>query len=258
MAEDAPRTEDLVPAKEKNMDFPGLYEFSYSQTAGWMFFVNNKDMPVGAANYHLRDGDVVRLRFTLYSKDRYGEDLGSGENGLALPNLDAVTRRMAVYNSNRKACDAKGYAPVYKSVKAVVTNMDSTPQEVQQAYAKLPTEVKMRQWGAELAEKEKAAADKKKYTPSKAKITKITSKKKLAKLTWKKISGVSGYEIQMSKKKASGFKKVATIKKAATVTYTKKKLKSKKTMYFRVRAYRKVGKTTYYGAYSTVKKIKIK
>lgn len=104
----------------------------------------------------------------------------------------------------------------------------------------------------------KKEQERKKYTPAKAKITKITSKKKLAKLTWKKIPSVSGYEIWMSAKKASGFKKVATIKKAATVTYTKKKLKSKKTMYFRVRAYRKVGKTTYYGAYSTVKKIKIK
>ena len=104
----------------------------------------------------------------------------------------------------------------------------------------------------------KKEAEKKKYTPAKVKITKITSKKKQAKLTWKKIASASGYEIEMSKKKASGFKKIATIKKAKTVNYTKKKLKSKKTMYFRVRAYRKVGKTTYYGAYSAAKKIKIK
>lgn len=104
----------------------------------------------------------------------------------------------------------------------------------------------------------KKEQERKKYTPAKVKITKITSKKKQAKVTWKKITGVSGYEIQMSKKKASGFNKIAIVKKATTVTYTKKKLKSGKTMYFRVRAYRKVGKTTYYGAYSTVKKIKIR
>lgn len=104
----------------------------------------------------------------------------------------------------------------------------------------------------------KKEAERKKYTPVRAKITKIISKKKQAKLTWKRIAGVSGYEIQMSRKKSSGFKKIATIKKAKTVTYTKKKLKSKKIMYFRVRAYRKVGRTTYYGAYSAVKKVKIK
>lgn len=104
----------------------------------------------------------------------------------------------------------------------------------------------------------KKEQEKKKYTPAKAKITKIISGKKQAKLTWKKIASASGYEIEMSSKKASGFKKIATIKKAKTVTYTKKKLKSGKTMYFRIRAYRSVGKTTYYGAYSTAKKVKIR
>ncbi len=256
MAEDAPKTEDLLPAEEKNASYPGLYESSYSSTAGWMFFPNNQDMPVGAANYFLKDGDVVRLRFTLYG---LGADLGNGRAGsLSLPNLDSITKRMAVYNANRKICDAKGYAPVYESVKSIVTNMDSTLKEVEQAYAKLPTEVQIRKWAAEQAAKEKAEADKKRYTPAKVKITKIISKKKLAKLTWKKIASASGYEIWMSAKKASGFKRIATIKKAKTVTYTKKKLKSKKTMYFRVRAYRKVGKTKYYGAFSAVKKKKIK
>lgn len=104
----------------------------------------------------------------------------------------------------------------------------------------------------------KKEQEKKKYTPAKTKITKISLTKKKVKLTWKKITSASGYEVEMSSKKASGFKKIATIKKAKTVTYTKKKLKSGKTMYFRIRAYRSVGKTTYYGAYSTAKKVKIR
>ena len=163
-----------------------------------MFFINNKDMPVGAANFYLKDGDVVRLRFTLYG---IGADLGNGRTGsLSLPNLDAITKRMAVYNANRKICDAKGYASVYASAKSIVTNMDSTPTQVEQAYAKLPTEAQMIQWAAEQAAKEKAEADRKKYTPAKTKIKKITSKKKQAKLTWKKITGATGYEIEMSKK----------------------------------------------------------
>ena len=99
---------------------------------------------------------------------------------------------------------------------------------------------------------------KKKYTPAKVKITRITPGKKKVKLTWKKINKATGYQVQMSTKKSSGYKKIATIKKAKTVTYTKKKLKSKKTMYFRIRAYRKVGKVTYYGPYSAVKKAKVK
>ena len=322
MAEDAPKTEDLHPAKQKNVYYPGLYAYSYTMYAGWMFYPNNQDMPVGAGNYFLKDGDVVRLRFTLYG---IGADLDNGREGsLSLPNLDAVTKRMAVYNTNRKACDAKGYASVYESMKAVVSNMDSTPEEIEEAYNKLPTEEEMRQWGEELAAKEKeanekAASDviakinalgtitlskesavtsarkaydalnanakklvsssvlakltaaekkiadlkdeqalKKKYTPGKVVLKKAKPGKKKVTLSWKKIGTATGYQVFMSTKKSSGFKKIATIKKTKTVIFTKKKLKSKKTYYFRVCAYRKVGKTTYYGVYSAVKKAKVK
>ncbi len=111
---------------------------------------------------------------------------------------------------------------------------------------------------ARIASLKKEAALKKKYTPVKAKITKVKPGKKKVKLTWKKIKSVTGYQVWMSTKKSSGYKKIATIKKAKSVTFTKKKLKSKKKYYFRIRAYRKVGKTTYYGAYSTVKMSKVK
>lgn len=323
VSDPAPKTEDLLPASEKNEDYPDLYELSYTSYSGWMFYPNNQDMHVGAGSYSVHDGDVIRLRFTLYG---IGADLDNGRAGsLSLPNLDAITKRMAVYNANRKACDAKGYASAYATVKTIVTNMDSTSQQIEEAYDMLPSEEDMRQWGVELAQKEKEEADKKaaaaatskinaigsvtlakessitaarkaynalnadakklvssavlsklnsaenklaalkkeqvlkkKYTPGKGKITKVTPGKKKVKLTWKKIKSVTGYQVWMSTKKSSGYKKVATIKKAKKITYIKKKLKSKKTMYFRVRAYRKVGKVTYYGPYSAVKKAKVK
>ena len=62
----------------------------------------------------------------------------------------------------------------------------------------------------------------------------------------------------MSTKKNSGYKKVATVKNGKKVTYTKKSLKGKKTYYFKIKAYKKVGKTTYRSAYSAVKKVKVK
>ena len=46
--------------------------------------------------------------------------------------------------------------------------------------------------------------------------------------------------------------------KAITVSKTVTKLKSKKVYYARVSAFKKVGKTTYKGAWSAVKKAKIK
>ena len=313
MSEDAPKTEDLLPANEKNGDYyPGLYEYSYTSYAGWMFYPNNKDMQVGANGYEVQDGDVIRLRFTLYG---IGADLDNGRAGsLSLPNLDAITKRMAVYNANKKACDAKGYASSYDAVRAIVTNMDSTKEEVEEAYKLLPDESQMEQWGQELAAKEvearinaigtvtldkeafissvrkaydalnadakklvassvlakltaaeakiaslkKEATLKKKYTPAKVVLKAPKPGRKKIKLTWKKISKATGYQVWMSSKKSSGYKKIATIKKAKVITYTRKKLKPKKNMYFRVRAYRKVGKVIYYGAYSSVKKAKVK
>ena len=95
----------------------------------------------------------------------------------------------------------------------------------------------------------------KKVTLKKVKST----KKKTILVRWKKVSGVTGYEIQISanKKFKKGIKKYI-VKKAKTTKKTIKKLKSKKKYYVRVRAYKKVsgGKDT--GKWSKVKKVKVK
>ena len=75
------------------------------------------------------------------------------------------------------------------------------------------------------------------------------------KLVWKKISGIQGYQIQMSTKSGSGFK---TVKSAgsSTVSYTKNGLKKGKTMYFRIRTYRVANGVKYYSSWSKVVKAK--
>ncbi len=83
-------------------------------------------------------------------------------------------------------------------------------------------------------------------------------KGKKVKLKWKKVSGVTGYEIYRSTKKNKGFKKIKTIKKGKTVTFTDKKLKKGKTYYYKIRTYKTVSKKKGYSAYSAVKKVKIK
>ena len=76
-------------------------------------------------------------------------------------------------------------------------------------------------------------------------------------ISWKKVSKADGYEIYMSSKKSSGYKKIAAVKKASTVTYTKIRLKSKKSYYFKVRTYRTVGGKKIYSPYSKVKSTKL-
>lgn len=91
--------------------------------------------------------------------------------------------------------------------------------------------------------------------PSTPKITLKSKKSKQATISWKKISGASGYEIYRSTKSKSGFKKIKTITKTS---YTNTKLTSKKRYYYKVRAYRTVNGTKIYSSYSTTKYVKIK
>ena len=111
--------------------------------------------------------------------------------------------------------------------------------------------------------------------PNKVKGIKATSKKTKktpqAKVSWKKQSGVTGYEVYVSTSKKGKFYKVKGSVKSTTKTYNGKitctvngknktiKLKSGKTYYFKVRAYKKSpGNKTLSGSYSSVTKVKIK
>ncbi len=97
----------------------------------------------------------------------------------------------------------------------------------------------------------------------KPKATSLTSvstpKKKTIVIKWTPISNLSGYEVQVSNDK--------NFSKSKTITYKAKKdstkatltnLISRKTYYFRIRAYKTVNGKTYYSAWSKVKSIKCK
>lgn len=96
--------------------------------------------------------------------------------------------------------------------------------------------------------------------PAAVNLSRVSSKKKKEVIVeWKKVAGVTGYEVQYST--AKNFKKgtkTVTIKKQKTVKTIVKKLKSKKKYYARVRAYKTVNNVKVYGAWSKVKNIKCK
>ena len=100
-------------------------------------------------------------------------------------------------------------------------------------------------------------------TPSKPKVSATKIKnikrgKRSFKLSWKKVSGASGYVIQYSTKNNFKKKKTVKIKKATKTAKTIKKLKVKKKYYVRVRAYKKINGKTQYSKWSAVKKVKVK
>ena len=102
---------------------------------------------------------------------------------------------------------------------------------------------------------EKIAVKKAVDTAKAQKVKGLTVKVKKNKVTvkWKKNAKVTGYEVFRSLKKKSGYKKIATVKKNATVKYVNKKLKKGKKYFYKVRTFTKINGKTYYGKYSAVK-----
>lgn len=92
--------------------------------------------------------------------------------------------------------------------------------------------------------------------PKTNKIKKLKkSGSKGIKITWSKVSGVTKYQIYMSKKKSSGFKRIATVSSKKS-SYIKGKLKKKKRYYFKIRSYQTVKKKKIYSKFSSVKSLK--
>ena len=97
----------------------------------------------------------------------------------------------------------------------------------------------------------------KNYTPAKVKLVSLTAKKSGHKIVakWNKCStSATGYQIYWAKDKK--FKKVVaktTTKGRSKVTYTGKNFTKGRKYYVRIRAYKKAGGKTYYGAWSNIK-----
>ncbi len=84
------------------------------------------------------------------------------------------------------------------------------------------------------------------FTTAKASTTSV-------KTTWKAVTGATGYEVWMATSSGGTYSKLITTTKT---TYTKTKLTKNKTYYFKVRAYKTVGNTKVYGAFTAVKSVK--
>lgn len=99
-----------------------------------------------------------------------------------------------------------------------------------------------------------------KIVPKKAAITKLTSpKSRTIKITWKKDSQASGYQIQYAKNaKFKNGKKTITISKKSTASKTISKLTKNKKYYVWIRAYKKIDGKKCYGSWSKPAKVKCK
>jgi len=91
--------------------------------------------------------------------------------------------------------------------------------------------------------------------PKQSAITKLKAARHKLTVSWKTHSGASGYQVAYSKSKTKGFKYAAlTSKSSKTISG----LKTGVRYYVKVRAYKTIGGTRYYGKWSTTKSVKVK
>jgi hypothetical protein len=96
--------------------------------------------------------------------------------------------------------------------------------------------------------------------PKKATLSSVTSPKtKNVKVTWKKDTQATGYEVvYATNSKFTSGKKTVTVTKNSTTSKTISKLTKGKTYYVKVRSYKTINGKKIYGAYSAAKKVKCK
>lgn len=86
-------------------------------------------------------------------------------------------------------------------------------------------------------------------------ISALTTKSGTATLTWKKVTGATGYEVYRASTKSGTYKKMGSTTK---LTYTNKSPKKGNTYYYKIRTYKTVNDKKIYSSYSAIKSIKIK
>lgn len=100
------------------------------------------------------------------------------------------------------------------------------------------------------------------FTVSPKKVISVRAvcvKTRTAKISWKRDSSVTGYEIIIAKDKNFKKSKVTfNVTSSKTVSKTISKLNKGTTYYVRVRSYKTVSKSKIYGAYSDIKPVKIR
>ena len=92
--------------------------------------------------------------------------------------------------------------------------------------------------------------------PAKMAISNISSKKQSLMISWKKHPGVTAYRIAYRRKGTSKYRYITC--KSTTTKKIITSLKKGKSYQIRIRAYKQIDGRKYYGAYSTLKSIKIK
>ncbi|MDI9520960.1 MAG: fibronectin type III domain-containing protein [Bacillota bacterium] len=92
---------------------------------------------------------------------------------------------------------------------------------------------------------------------AKTRITSITSPSaRRIRMTWAKAAGASGYQVAMASRANGSYKSVRIVTGGTTAIFSG--VRSGSTLFFKVRPYRRVYTTTYWGQYSAYRSVRVK
>ena len=210
-------------------DKEGIYKIYYG-------FVKKKGKDVlnDKLNIEIADGQIKIVKETETTTSAVAETTTTAT---------AETTTTAAAETTTPAT-AETTTPVAVETTTTATAETTTPVAVETTTttAKTTTVAPTPTTTAKLTKTQKPTAQK--VSVGNTRITKIVKTKKSAKVIYKKIAKVSGYQLQLSR--SSKFKKAVT-KTTKKISYKFKKLKANKKYYVRVRGYVKTSNGTAYG-----------
>ena len=223
-------TDNVVAAYNNNAKAPALVAAKDVQADDFANFVKNiQKVSVNGKEYEASGKRAVKL---------------INEDGTLVTTADAL-KAEGTYNI---VVTATGYN---KTLEFTYTNKSDTT-------ATKPSDATTATKPAATTTATKPAVKPVKKVTVKKQTAKVKAGKKKLTVTWKKDKNVSGYQIQVATKKNFKGAKTYTVKSYKTYKKVIKKLKAKKKYFVKVRAYKTVGKSKVYGAYSAVRSCKVK
>ena len=203
-------------------DKEGRYTISYG-----LVNTEGQDVVKDQLNIEIADGQIKIVKETETTTTATAE---------------TTTSVAAVETTTPAVVETTTPVAVETTTPAVVETTTSAAVETTTTTAKTTTVAPTPTTTAKVTKTQKPTAQK--VSVGNTRITKIVKTKKSAKVIYKKIAKVSGYQLQLSR--SSKFKKAVT-KTTKKVSYKFKKLKANKKYYVRVRGYVKTSNGTAYG-----------
>ena len=218
-------------------DKEGRYTISYG-----LVNTEGQDVVKDQLNIEIADGQIKIVKETETTTTATAETTTPAAAETTTPATAETTTPATAETTTPATAETTTPVAVETTTPAVVETTTSAAVETTTTTAKTTTVAPTPTTTAKVTTTQKPTAQK--VSVGNTRITKIVKTKKSAKVIYKKIAKVSGYQLQLSR--SSKFKKAVT-KTTKKVSYKFKKLKANKKYYVRVRGYVKTSNGTAYG-----------